>query len=305
MMKRLTEILSPTDKTKKTFPQETKDSKHSPVYRKRGAEGFSPLFSFLFVYLNKMGGKMKTSIKYCCLISVLLFMQISGQAQVKGIISYANMDPDNAVLGDTTTITIVAKFISSITNTDTLIFGNVFFRYQTNWMWDYNHDYTETMDDNPGAQTVNPGNQIYTCPIYVNPNPNYFRTGPVNVIIIWPAFYNPAIPLVDSAFYPLYNQDVSLPAGFEEQGSSKFGSTVFPNPAQSMQLVFINSKYSQQIEKISIINTMGQTISSKEFFNGEDSKGYVLPTEELRPGLYHIQLFYQDKKVEVVKFIKN
>jgi hypothetical protein len=51
-MKQQIKILSSTIKKEKTFLKETKDSKHSPVYRRRGVEGFSPLFSFYFVHLN-------------------------------------------------------------------------------------------------------------------------------------------------------------------------------------------------------------------------------------------------------------
>lgn len=253
-----------------------------------------------------MGGKMKMSVKIAALfIGIFLFSAVSN-AQIKGIITYADFDQDNAIMGDSTNLIVFAKFISATTNVDTGGFlGNVFFWYKTNWMHQYNPGWYKTLDDNPGWQNISVGLNQYDLRIYCDSDMNVMRTGPVNVIIIWPAFYNPAIPLLDSADYFLFDISVFPFVGLFEEGPSKFGSTVYPNPAQPMQLVFINSKYSQQIKKISIINTMGQTLSSKEFLEAEDSKGYVLPTEDLRPGMYHIQIFYKDKKTEVVKFIKN
>jgi hypothetical protein len=282
-----------------------KDSKHSPVYRKRGAEGFSPLFSFFFVNLGKADSKMRLSLKYIGMILGMMIIPIAANAQgVKGIISYAHFDQDNATFGDSTDLDIVAKFISASTGNDTSVFGNVFFRYQTNWMWDYNHDWHQTIDDNPGPQLVPVGFDVYNCRFFCDSNENVLRTGPVNVIIIWPAFYNPSIPLEDSAAYYLFSQDVEHYTGLIETPQN-FGTTVFPNPAQPLQLVFINSKYAKNISKISIMNNLGQIASFKEFADGEDSKGYVLPTEDLRPGIYHIHLVYSDNKSEVVKFIKN
>ena len=300
----------------KDLNKDIKDSKHSPVYRKRGAEGFSPLFCFLFVYLNKMKRNMKVSpliylkqkvrlVKIFLLLLGFTLIPTISHAQVKGIISYVDWDEDNAIMGDSTNLYVFTKFISATTNADTTVFGNVFFRYKTNWMALYNPNWIETLDNYLGWETINPGLNQFNLRFYCNPDPNVMRTGPVNVIIIWPAFFNPSNPLIDSADYFLPNADVSPYVGLMDEEANQFGSTVYPNPAMSTQIVFINSKYSQQIEKISIINAMGQALSSKEFIDGEDSKGYVLPTEELRSGIYHIQIFYKDKKTEVVKFIKN
>ena len=50
----LLDILDPSlSTTKKSDTKNTQNSKHSPVYRKRGAEGFSPLFCFFSVNLGK------------------------------------------------------------------------------------------------------------------------------------------------------------------------------------------------------------------------------------------------------------
>lgn len=254
-----------------------------------------------------MKRKMKTSVKISCLILGLILIQQASyaQAQVKAIIAGAYFDQDNAVFGEYTNLDVYSKFISAETGADTTVFGNVFFRYQTNWMSLYNPDWTIVEDNNPAWENVPLGLNLYPLQIFCDSNPNVFRTGPVNVIIIWPAFIG-TTPLVDSADFHLFNQDVEFQGtGIIEESPQKFGSTVFPNPAAGTQIVFINSKYTEQIIKVSIMNGLGQIISSKEFIDGENSNGYVLPTDELRSGIYHIQIFYKDKKTEVVKFIKN
>lgn len=111
--------------------------------------------------------------------------------------------------------------------------------------------------------------------------------------------------MVDSGMYVLTNVSVGAQVGILEEGNQSFGSTVFPNPSSATQIVMINSKYNQPITQISIMNAMGQIVTKKVFDDGEDRGGYVIPTQELRPGVYHIQINYKDQKAEVVRFIKN
>ncbi len=304
-MMRLLNILNlPLSTLIKEEYKNIKDSKHSPVYRKSGVEGFAPLFSFFFVNLGKADSKMRLALQCICLGLGILLIPLNTTAQIKGVIVGAYFDQDNAVMGDSTDLDVYSKFISSTTGSDTTVMGNVFFRYQTNWMYLYNPLWTEVLDNNPGWETVNAGIQPYHLRIFCNPNPDVFRTGPVNVIIIWPAFFNPATPLLDSADFHLFNQEVNL-SSVPSEGPQDFGSTVFPNPAESTQLVFIDSKYSGEIIQVSIMNCLGQIINTKEFSENENSNGYILPTENLRAGIYNIHIKYKDNKSEVVKFIKN
>ena len=291
---------------KKEDNKEIKDSKHSPVYRKRGVEGFTPLFSFFFVNLSKVQTNMKLYLKiFVLLIALVSFShQLDAQADVKSIVNYVDFDEDNAVIGDSTNITIFCKFISAATNADTAVFGNVFFRYQTNWMWEVNHDWREIIDNNPAWTSYPAGINQFNCRFYCNPSPDVCRTGPVNVIIIWPALTSNTFHLVDSADYFLPNVDITTPMGIENQHID-YGSNVFPNPIAPMQVVYISSKYSSDIASISIYNSLGQIMNSKEFGVGENASGYVLPTNDLQAGIYHLHIRYQDKKTEVVKFIKN
>jgi len=253
---------------------------------------------------------VQTNMKLYLKIFILLIVlgtyatKIKAQVDVKGIVNYVDFDEDNAILGDSTNITIFCKFVTAATNADTTVFGNVFFRYQTNWMWEVNHDWREIIDNNPGWASYPMGINQFNCRFYCNPSPDVCRTGPVNVIIIWPALTSSTFHLVDSADYFLPNVDITTPMGIENQYMN-YGSNVFPNPIAPMQVVYINSKYSAEIAEILIYNSLGQIINSKEFGNGENAKGYVLPTDHLSPGIYHLHIIYQDRKTEVVKFIKN
>lgn len=304
-MKRLLNILKVVNQPLNRKNNNIQDSKHSPVYRKRDVEGFASLFSFFFVNLNKAGSNMKLLIRLFVFILSVASLSTETNAQIKGIISYADFDEDNAIIGDTTTITIVSKFVSSVTNADTSVTGSVFFRYKTNWSIDWNNSWSGIIDDSvTGSQNVPLGYSIYDTKLPVPNDTNIFRSGPpINVIIIWPAFYSPSIAYIDSADYIIPNQQVYV--GLLEEPIQKFGSTVFPNPAEGIQLVMFNSKYSQEINEVTITNTLGQIIHVKSFTDDEGSHGFVLPTENLQSGIYHVHIVYKDRKREVVKFIKN
>ncbi len=283
--------------------KEIKDSKHSPVYRKRGAEGFSPLFSFLFVYLNNMKSRANLSLQTLLLLIGLVAIPTFSNAQVKGIIDFAAIDEDNTVLGYSATCTTHVKFISSITNNDTMVNGNLIYWYQTDSMAAVDNNWYEYIDDNPFPEFIPIGGQFDLFPFFCDSS--QLRTGPVNVIIIWPSLISATTPMVDSGMYVIPNVYVGTTIGIEEEGLYNYGSTVFPNPAQSMQLVFINSKYSKEIGRVTVVNAMGQVMNSREFNEYESSQGYIVPTDDLRAGIYNIQIFYKDNKTEVVKFIKN
>jgi len=280
-----------------------KDSKHSPVYRKRGAEGFSPLFSFFFVNLGKADSKMRTK---CLVIATLVFCflcckPIFAQQPVKISIDYVIWDEDNPVPADTTQIIIHTHvFCTDDNNVNIASAGNIRYWVQSDSM--YNTLVPPKMVDWSPANVGIPliGKQDT---VIIPLDSLILRTGPVNVIIIWPSLVNPTINLVDSGFAQFQLYTVGLP--WIEDPVQNFGSTVFPNPSLSTQMVFVNSKYSKEISKIIVINSLGQVMDTKQFAEGESGKGYIIPTEDLRPGIYHIHLVYSDNKSEVVKFIKN
>jgi len=297
---------------KKEDNKEIKDSKHSPVYRKRGVEGFAPLFSFFFVNLGKAQTNMKLYIKILVVFWGVFLITKKSEAQgIKPFIDFALIDPDNPLVAfDTAAIFVHVKIHDCATNTDTGgFFGNLKYWMQTDKMGQHEPFEIDPfeIDNDPLLEYMPFGGKVDT--LYFLVDTALFKTtgvNPVNVIIIWPAFINISRPMCDSGQHVFWNA-YGFPGilGMNEETPQGYGSTVFPNPAASMQLVFINSKYSQDIARVSIVNMMGQVMNTKEFYEGADSQGYVLPTEELRSGIYNIHITYKDKKNEVVKFIKN
>jgi hypothetical protein len=308
-MKRLLDILNlPLTNLIKEEYKNIKDSKHSPVYRKSGVEGFAPLFSFFSVNLGKGETKMKPAYKLLFVLFVFVFATSKSNAQaIKPEIDFAVMDPDNPLIANQIASIIVhVKIKSCVTSNDTGdVVGHLSYNLQTDSMGAVNGDTKLHIDQNPPYENIPPGGKFDTLDFIVDTN--YFRTqetNPVNVIIIWPAFSSPSNPQCDSGEVIMWNVPGSQ-IGIYEEGPQMFGSTVFPNPAQSMQLVFIDSKYSKEVSRVSIMNNLGQVMNIHEFAEGEDSKGYILPTDDLRSGLYNIHIVYRDNKSEVVKFLKN
>lgn len=289
-----------------------KDSKHSPVYRRRGAEGFSPLFSFLFVYLNNMKGTFKLVLASTCLLCIMLLNTTLLYSQsVKPYINYAWFDEDNAIAGGTTTLVNHVKVRSCVTNMDTTVIGHLHYYYKTQkTIAEYGNNFAVHVDIVPGLiDTIYPTGILKNLDFLCDTNfiqPRLSDTGPLNVIIIWPAFSSVTVSSCDSGMYILPNILIDNPGlTLDVNGNAQFGSTVYPNPAEETQLVVINSNYTEQMEKVSILNTLGQPITTKVFAEGEDSKGYILPTAELKPSVYYIQISYKDQKTEVVKFVKK
>ena len=249
---------------------------------------------------------MKMSIKILSfLLGLNLFVPLSSYAQVKPLIDFAIIDPDNPLVAfDTTAIIVHVKVSHCDVNADTSGFtANLLYHYQSDKMGGISSTWTETIDNDPVAEFMPPGGKFDTLYFYCD-TAKFRTTGtnPVNVIIIWPSLLSPVVSLCDSDEYVLW--EIPGYTGLEEN-MLDFGSTVFPNPASGTQVAYINSKYTQQIESITIYNAIGQVMNTKEFADGESSLGYVLPTDDLRAGIYHIHILYKDKKREVVKFIKN
>jgi hypothetical protein len=306
---RLTNILNLfTSIHTKNENKNIKDSKHSPVYRKRGAEGFWPLFSFLFVYLSKTEKNMKLNFKIFLLSLMISSTGYHLHAQgIKPYIDFALVDPDNPLVAfDTVGIVVFVKVASCETNADTGgVQGNLKYQYQSDKMGFYSPYWMVEVDNDTAIETIPISGKLDTLLFVVDTNE--FRTtgsNPVNVIIIWPSLHNPATPMCDSGQTVLWHVP-GYYLGMEEENPQSFGSTVYPNPALATQLVYINTTYTQQISQVTITNSMGQVLSTKEFTDAETSLGYILPTQDLRAGIYHIHIYYRDKKNEVVRFIKN
>jgi hypothetical protein len=251
-----------------------------------------------------MEKRKKLSVRIILLIAGLIFLPVYSYTQVIGIVDYAIFDESQAIIGDTTIITIHVKFKSSVTNNDTAVNGNLYYHYQTDSMIAAGGmGNIESIDDSPGWEIVPVGGKFDT--IQFPCRPNQLRTGPVNVIIIWPALFNPLTPMDDSVMYILTNVSVGAEVGIIEEGLTYYGSTAYPNPAMGEQLVMIHSPKQEMIQSISILNSVGQILSNQQIMEGQGLNDYILPTNKLSPGVYIIQLGYTNRQVEIIKFIKN
>jgi len=300
-MKSLLNILNVVNQPLKRTDYNIQNSKHSPVYRKRDVEGFASLFSFIFVNLNKAGTIMKSSKLLFFLIIFFSSITISYSQQRKIVIDSVNYDQDNPILNGSIDTVITYIHLTDSADAPVAGVGNIRYWVVSDTMITLSIlpkliDYTSTYETIPIIGKMD----TLAIPL----DSLVLRTGPANVIIIWPALINPTIDIIDSGF-AVINLYTYSDIGIQEEPIQKFGSTVFPNPSEGIQLVMFNSKYTQEIQQITVTNTIGQTMSIREFANGESSHGFVLPTENLQSGIYHIHILYKDRKREVVKFIKN
>lgn len=235
---------------------------------------------------------------------------VSGQGPVKAYIDFAIFDEDNAVALDSTNIYVQVRVKSANTNADTSVNGNLMYWFQTGKMIeDQGPTYFLPIDNDPNYETIPLGGVLDTIKFFCDTtylDPRTSETGPVNVIIIWPAF-DGTVLLQDSGMYVFPSIMVENPwIGIEEEhGMLKGASTIYPNPAQGEEIVYLNSKHKSPISKFAIINSIGQTVSFRVFDDLESGNGYIVPTSDLRPGLYYIQVFYEDSRQESVKFIKH
>lgn len=283
----------------------TQNSKHSPVYRKRGVEGFTPLFCFFRKFEESPLFMKRLLVLFISVLCVLGPVKLYSQA-VKPIIDFCLPDPDfDFEIGETIDIYVHVKVKSCATDADTSMYGNLFYWYQTDTMSTISSTLFDYIDSQPYIEFIDYGGKMDTIPFYCDSNQlRASTTGPVNVIIIWPAFTSPSAPVCDSGQYVL-PVPVFPAIGLEGIPVEKFGSTAFPNPSNATELVYINSKYSKPVSEVQIYNAMGQLSYQTTFAEGFNPNGYVLPTTDLQSGVYFIHLIYSDKKSEVVKFIKN
>lgn len=86
------------------------------------------------------------------------------------------------------------------------------------------------------------------------------------------------------AFYMAYNQPLGL---HENKTISDLDLTIFPNPANNEATVFMNSKSNSDI-KLTVLNSIGQTVISKEQKLNMGSNFLTFDCKNLDSGLYFV-----------------
>lgn len=240
------------------------------------------------------------------IIGITLFPNNVQAQSIKPIIDFCLPDPDfDFELGETIDIYVHVKAKSCLTDADTSVYGNLYYWFQTDTMASISASLFDNIDDQPWMEYIPIGGKMDTIPFYCDSSQLRAAVGgPTNVIIIWPAFISPTAPVCDSGQYVL-SAPIFPSIGIDNLPAETFGSKAYPNPANGLELVYIDSKYGLPVNQVIIYNAMGQVSFQTKFPEGYQSNGYVIPTQELIHGVYFIHLIYQDRKSEVVKFIKN
>ena len=243
------------------------------------------------------------SIKKIFLIGflVLCIGKSYGQAHRDMWIDSLVHDQDNPTLIGTNDTIFPRIHLTDSASNWVLGYGNIRYWVQSDSMLDISAP-PKLIDPSPDIENIPATGRFDT--LYLPVDSILLRTGPVNVIIIWPSIVSAQFLLSDSGFQ-FMNEYIYTDVGLPLEPPGEYGSTIFPNPAMAIQLVYVNNKYSHGMEYVSITNSMGQVMSAKTFSSSEADKTYLLPTDDLRPGIYYVHVFYVDKKNEVIKFIKN
>ncbi len=224
------------------------------------------------------------------------------QMQRKIVIDSVVYDPDQPVLVGTTIYIFPRIHLTDSANNWVSGNGNVRYWVRSDSM-NLNGHPPVLIDNLPIFESIPAGGRFDTLALPLDSlDLRVSSTGPVNVIIIWPSLVKPGIDLADSGFV-LINQYVYTDIGIDEENIPP--STIYPNPSGSFELVYIRKQYTQLIDHITIVDNLGQPVFIKQFTPEDESSGYLLPTHELRSGMYYLQIYYKDKKMETVRYIKS
>jgi len=236
-------------------------------------------------------------------ITLLALSAINGyNQQVKMWLDSTNYDQDNVFTSLNATDTVVTYIhATDSANTPIAVTGNIAYWVRSDSMIQLGLP-PVLIDNNPSFENISASG--FMDSLLIPLNNLVLRTGPGNVIIIWPVIYNPSYNLIDSGFTTI-TVYVSLSGSNIETEYSQFGSTVFPNPSQGIQMLYIQSKHTQPIQHVEIINMIGQPVFTKVYSENEAGSDYMLPLAPYQSGVYYLHIYYTDGKHETVKFIKN
>ena len=90
------------------------------------------------------------------------------------------------------------------------------------------------------------------------------------------------------------------PSSIENTTENKLTFVIYPNPAS--EKVFIECRKSSHEYSYTIVNTLGQIVKKKQKISNNK---HEISIANLNSGAYLIQLYQNNKQVEIIKFIKN
>jgi hypothetical protein len=230
--------------------------------------------------------------KYLLIIGCVLGLFTSKTySQATTIMSIDSVNILTPVLfGGTTDIEVQVRVMNGFVP-DTL-FGDIYYYYLTDTMDSLGIPPQIVDQDFVMENVADPFLDTVHIPI----NTGEMKTGPLNLIVVWPAMMNPEVLDTDSvAFYLQVEGYIGIEPlpSFEE-------NILYPLPA--MHYLFIKPHDIDLIEQIQIMNMQGQIINTmhkQDFSNG------WLNIDQLPPGAYMVILQYKNGTVANKKILKE
>jgi hypothetical protein len=136
--------------------------------------------------------------------------------------------------------------------------------------------------------------------VHVDIQPNEIRTGatgPLNLIVIWPAMIHPAIADTDSVtFYITVEGFLGLETAYPPNNEH----IIYPSPAQ--HYLFIKPDDMNLIAEIQLLNLQGQMVD--RMHQDVISSGWI-NIDGLKTGAYMAVIYYKNGNVVYKKFLKE
>lgn len=198
------------------------------------------------------------------------------------------------IMGDTTDFLVRVR-VDNFLGVDT-ISGDIFYYYQTDSMV-LDSAPPRILEQDLVTELII---DSFIDIVHVDIRPDEIRTSstnPLNLIVIWPAMFSPAVLDTDSVvLYIEVEGFLDIPNGWNLQKTN----VIFPCPA--LQFIYIRQEEIYLIEQIKIISMNGELIRSIP--KNEFKQGWI-NIDELKTGNYIAYVQYKTGSTTTLKFIKQ
>jgi hypothetical protein len=195
------------------------------------------------------------------------------------------------VYGDTAYVGVQVRVLDGFMS-DTLV-GDIYYYYLTDSMISAG-DSAQIIELDGIIQSVaDPFWDVVHIPI----NTGEMKTGPLNLIVVWPAMMDPAVLDTDSV---VINLILGHDVGIEPEYVPTNENILYPSPA--MHYIFIKPEEIDLIQQMIILNMQGQTV---ETIPGEKLSYGWISIDHLSSGAYLAILKYKDGKMIKKKILKE
>ncbi len=235
--------------------------------------------------------------RFRAIMVILLFFTFSAKVQTSHaqllltLESIAPVEP--VIMNDTCDFRVEVGVTDIILLIPGIAIGDLFYWYRTDSMISSGQP-ARILELDLNVEIV-VDNYVDTVPVDIRPNE--IRTGPVNLIILWPAMIN---PLVWDTTGGTCFVTVEGFLGNDGNYPKQVGNVIFPCPA--LQYINIRAEELDGIKEISIISMEGQTIQT---YQHDEFKNGSINMECYAAGTYIVQLTYYNNEVSRTKIQKQ